>query len=176
MPGDESCASALGSTRHPALQSRGLPAEQKIGKCCGSRRRGAPAQGMAVAEGAALDPARAPPGCPLRPWAAARRGRGGAGPWRRLPAVGERRPPPAAGAGARGFGSAPRISAAARSRPRFTSGAPRLLGGGAQPPGRPAPRPARQQHPGGCLPSPGGFPRKGCDGRMARGDVSGGRY
>lgn len=155
MPGDESCASALGSTRHPALQSRGLPAEQKIGKCCGSRWRGAPAQGMAVAEGAALDPARAPPGCPLRPWAAARRGRGGAGPWRRLPAVGERRPPPAAGAGARGFGSAPRISAAARSRPRFTSGPPRLLGGGAQPPGRPAPRPARQQDPGGACRAPG---------------------
>lgn len=41
-------------------------------------------------------------------------------------------------------------------------------------PARPAPSPAAG--PWGCLPSPGGFPRKGCDGRMARGDVSGGRY
>lgn len=121
MPGDESCASALGSTRHPALQSRGLPAEQKIGKCCGSRRRGAPAQGMAVAEGAALDPARAPPGCPLRPWAAARRGREGPGRGGGCPRWGSAAPRllPGRGLGASAAppASAPQLAAGPASPP-----------------------------------------------------------
>lgn len=104
-----------------------------------------------------------PPAAPCAP--GLRPGGAGEGPGRGggCPRWGSTAPRLLPGRGLRGFGSAPRISAAARSRPRFTSGPPRLLGGGAQPPGRPAPRPARQQDLGGRLPSPGGFPRKGCE-------------